>query len=83
MSRKIQQCPRFEIVGIFFASKIGGSPEGVKEMTDWNLVAKVFVSGIAGVFLVMALLQVSIQVSSAVIRCLEKRGKNNEAGMQK
>lgn len=52
-------------------------------MTDWNLAVKIFFTGVLGVMLVMFLLQVTIQASSAIIRFAESRGKNNEAQGQK
>lgn len=44
-------------------------------MTDWNLAVKIFLTGILGVMTVMFLLQVSIQLTSVVIRYFEKTGE--------
>ena len=52
-------------------------------MADWDLAVSIFFTGVLGVMLVMFLLQLSIQASSAIIRFVESRGKNNEAQGQK
>jgi hypothetical protein len=44
-------------------------------MTDWNLAIQIFITGILGVMVVMFLLQVSIQLTSVVIKYLEKTGE--------
>jgi Na+-transporting methylmalonyl-CoA/oxaloacetate decarboxylase gamma subunit len=47
-------------------------------MADWGLAVKIFTTGVLGVMLVMFLLQVAIQTTSAVIRFAENRNKGNE-----
>jgi len=41
-------------------------------MTDWSLAVQIFITGLLGVFFVMMALQISIQLSSVVIRYMEK-----------
>lgn len=45
---------------------------------DWGFMMNVFFSGVIGVFLVMLLLQVSTQASSAAARFIESRSKADE-----
>lgn len=41
-------------------------------MIDWNLAVKIFVSGVSIVMLVMFILQITVKVSSIVVRFIEK-----------
>ncbi|WP_366922282.1 hypothetical protein MFMK1_002729 [Metallumcola ferriviriculae] len=51
-------------------------------MTDWNLAVKVFFSGIAGVFMVMVVLQISIAVTYRVVKLIESSTKAEEKKSQ-
>ncbi len=48
-------------------------------MTDWNLAVQIFLTGILGVMTVMVFLQVSITLTSVVIRNLEKTREKAKA----
>lgn len=48
-------------------------------MTDWGLAVNVFITGVLGVMVVMFLLQVTIQLTSAIIRYFEKSDEKVEA----
>ena len=41
-------------------------------MIDWNLAVKIFVSGVSIVMLVMFILQITVKVSSVVVKAIEK-----------
>lgn len=42
-------------------------------MIDWDLAVKIFVSGVSIVMLVMFILQITVNVSSTVVRFIEKK----------
>lgn len=42
-------------------------------MIDWNLAIKIFVSGVCIVMLVMLILQITVQISSIVVKLIEKK----------
>lgn len=46
-------------------------------MVDWAMAGEVALSGVLGVFAVMVVLQIAIQVSSAVIRRIEAGSEAN------
>ncbi|WP_206752197.1 hypothetical protein [Desulfosporosinus fructosivorans] len=47
-------------------------------MIDWNLAIKIFVSGVSIVMLVMFILQITVQISSIVVRLIEKKAAKVE-----
>ncbi|MBC7342071.1 MAG: hypothetical protein H5U02_06435 [Clostridia bacterium] len=46
-------------------------------MVDWAMAGEVALSGVLGVFAVMVVLEVAIQISSAVIRRIEAGSQAN------
>ncbi len=51
-------------------------------MQDWNLAVKVFFSGVAGVFIVMVVLQFSVTFTHWVVKLIESTNKVEEKKSQ-
>lgn len=52
-------------------------------MVDWNTALRIFIAGIIGVFVVMALLQVFTHLNAAAVRFIESRGKRGRDPAEK
>ena len=48
-------------------------------MVDWDVAINIFLTGVLGVMVVMLLLQITIQLSSFIIRRFEKSDKKEKA----
>ncbi len=52
-------------------------------MADWDSALRICIAGIAGVFVVMALLQIFTHLNGAAVRFIESRGRQGQETPEK
>ena len=53
-----------------------------RDCMDWGVAINIFISGVIVVMVVMAFLQVSVQLTSMIVRRLEKSNQAKQAAAQ-